>query len=527
MSRHQLADDGGLLPLTDAEGWLVTKDRGEIRDGHLYFLGRLDDQINVSGVKLSAEHLERHVLTGLPQLAGRFAITGIDDPMRGQLPLAALEAGAQDMLPALQQAMTGAMAFHGVSGGEVFRTTVVAALPVTGSGKIQRARLRDLYQAEASVPVPVAGRKRRVASVRDIYHHHFPQADLTPETTFETLGGDSLNFLSVALDLERLLGEIPEGWERIPLAQLERVAPSRSFFSRIDTATVMRALSITLIIAGHFNLLQNVGGGALVLFFIAGMSFGALTLPKVVQSGRVAAILVLVLRIAFLTWLWMSLNLLLTGYGSGLAYLFLTNWVAPDYPGGVWFVGVYIQIALCLAVLLSFAGPRRAVAQNAFAASVGLTCIMIAVMALSEMAVNTDHLYRRLPHLMAWFFTCGIAAHYADTVLRKLLVAGLFLLGWLIFAGPGISFVVLAVPIMLAVPYIRLPQPVIPVIRMVAAASLLLYLSHFQFLRVTEILGIASPLVSTVVAIIGGTLAYMLYRPIDDWLRKRLVRVFG
>jgi acyl-CoA synthetase (AMP-forming)/AMP-acid ligase II len=530
VASNQLVTATELLPLTDAQGWLITKDRGEIRDGHLYFLGRMDDQINVAGIKLSSEHLEQRITLALPEVTGHFAVAAIADPMRGQLPLIAIEKDQAELLPRIENAMASAMAFYGVSGGETFRSMVVDHLPMTGSGKVQRAQLRNLYKATEKESTPKTwGRTKAAKSVREVYQSHFPQATIAPETTFENLGGDSLNYISVSLELEKLLGELPASWAKMRLAELEQVTTTKHFWNRLDTPTALRALSIMLIISGHFHLLEYGGGGSYVLFFIGGMSFGALSIPAVLQTQRLTPIFILLIRIAIMTWGYITLNWLVTGFGSPLAYLFITNWVAPDYPGGVWFIGVYIQIALGLAFLFAFARIRAIAGRHAFSTALVLTYILILLMTASDLLVDTNHLYRRLPNILGWMFACGIAAHYADTVKRKLLTIGTLLIGWLIFskASSNNCYAPLAMTLLIVLPHIKLPKMIIPAIRMIAAASLILYLTHYQFRTVMEILRVDTPLSNTLVAILGGTVVYMLYRPFDEWFRKILSRSLG
>jgi acyl-CoA synthetase (AMP-forming)/AMP-acid ligase II/peptidoglycan/LPS O-acetylase OafA/YrhL len=238
VARYQLLTATELAPLTDDQGWLITKDRGEIRNGHLYFLGRMDDQINVAGVKLGSEHLEQRITLALPQVAGHFAVVAMEDQMRGQLPLIAIERDRAEFLPQIEKAMASAMAFYGVSGGEVFRSMLVDHLPVTGSGKVQRAQLRDLHKSAAMEKVRRTwGRSKVPTSVEEVYQSHFPNTKIDPETTFETAGGDSLNYISVSLELERLLGELPESWGRMTLAELEK-ARSRKHFSMESEAAL-------------------------------------------------------------------------------------------------------------------------------------------------------------------------------------------------------------------------------------------------------------------------------------------------
>lgn len=49
------------LPVT-ADGWLITGDRVEVRDGRVYFLGRQDSVFNVGGAKVTPEEIEAALL---------------------------------------------------------------------------------------------------------------------------------------------------------------------------------------------------------------------------------------------------------------------------------------------------------------------------------------------------------------------------------------------------------------------------------------------------------------------------------
>lgn len=72
-----------------------------------------------------------------------------------------------------------------------------------------------------------------------------------------------------------------------------------------------------------------------------------------------------------------------------------------------------------------------------------------------------------IPHLMGWMFTCGIVLHYAHTLPHTAITAG----QWIV--------------------------------------------------------GIGNPLVASVIAIIGGVICYVLYRPIDDRIRRGLTALLG
>lgn len=523
---QMIETDGGFVSLTDGSGWLTTKDRGEIRDGKLFFLGRLDDQINLSGIKLSAEHLEQGIAARLPAAAGRIAVTSLDDSARGQVILLCVEREAADDIPRVRAALEETLSDYGVNGGGAISELILDQLPRTGSGKIQRSRMRGMVPMEAAPPV-TAATQETAKSVHSIYASHFPQATIGKGTCFNDLGADSLNYITVALHLEQLLGELPEGWEAMPVSSLEAAGGERRVFARLDSSTFLRALAIMLIVVGHFGALNYGGTGALTLFFIAGMSFASMTLPSVHAKENTSPIIVLAIRIAVLTAGYISLNWAATGYGGILSVLFFSNWIAPDYPGGAWFVNVYLQIAIVLIVAFSIPRVRNLFEKNPFEASYGFAAAAVAMMLISEQLADFHDLYRRIPHLLLWIYATGMAAHHASTLKKKLAVAGLFLVAWVYFSnGLEIQLFPIAVFALLFVPSVRAPRWSIPAIRNIAAASLLIYLSHFNFAQVAEKLGFSSVWVHSGFAIVGGTLAYMLYRRFDDRLRDLLVHLF-
>ncbi|QLR44020.1 o-succinylbenzoate--CoA ligase [Enterobacter sp. RHBSTW-00994] len=81
--------NGVLLPLVNAQGWFATRDRGEIHDGRLTILGRMDNLFFSGGEGIQPETLERVIATH-PQISQVF-IVPLDDAEFGQRPVAVVE----------------------------------------------------------------------------------------------------------------------------------------------------------------------------------------------------------------------------------------------------------------------------------------------------------------------------------------------------------------------------------------------------------------------------------------------------
>lgn len=81
--------DGALIPLTNDQGWFATRDRGELHNGVLTILGRMDNLFFSGGEGVQPESLERVIATH-PQISQVFVVP-LDDAEFGQRPVAVVE----------------------------------------------------------------------------------------------------------------------------------------------------------------------------------------------------------------------------------------------------------------------------------------------------------------------------------------------------------------------------------------------------------------------------------------------------
>ncbi|MBJ3814381.1 o-succinylbenzoate--CoA ligase [Shimwellia pseudoproteus] len=81
--------DGKLAPLTNAEGWFATRDRGRLDQGILTIIGRLDNLFFSAGEGIQPEDVER-VIIGHPAVHQVFVVP-IADREFGQRPVAVVE----------------------------------------------------------------------------------------------------------------------------------------------------------------------------------------------------------------------------------------------------------------------------------------------------------------------------------------------------------------------------------------------------------------------------------------------------
>ena len=140
--------------LSKYDGYYLTGDEGtKDEDNYFFVMGRTDDVINVAGHRLSTGEMEE-LIAGHPAVA-ECTVTGIDDELRGQVPVGfvVLKDGVEMSQEQMQNELVdiirrdiGAVAYFRQSG-------IVKRLPKTRSGKILRKTIRKLaVETEVSVP---------------------------------------------------------------------------------------------------------------------------------------------------------------------------------------------------------------------------------------------------------------------------------------------------------------------------------------------------------------------------------------
>ncbi|MGH7302188.1 MAG: AMP-binding protein, partial [Candidatus Rokuibacteriota bacterium] len=124
----------------DAEGWFHTGDAGIMRaDGHLRFVGRYKDMIKVGGENVDPTEVESY-LSAYPGVS-QSAVVSYPDARLGEVPVVFVQSspGAAVAADELIAFCRGRIASFKIP-RHVF---VVDELPMTSSGKVQKARLRD------------------------------------------------------------------------------------------------------------------------------------------------------------------------------------------------------------------------------------------------------------------------------------------------------------------------------------------------------------------------------------------------
>jgi O-succinylbenzoic acid--CoA ligase len=140
-------DDG--TELRDGKRWLRMPDAGELADGTLSVLGRLDDVIVTGAFKVHPVSVERALLA-LPSIA-EAAVVAVPDDEWGETVVALVVrspgAGAPDA-PALRETLARTLPRYALPR----ETVIVETLPLLDSGKIDRRAARALALSSLGGP---------------------------------------------------------------------------------------------------------------------------------------------------------------------------------------------------------------------------------------------------------------------------------------------------------------------------------------------------------------------------------------
>jgi fatty-acyl-CoA synthase len=124
----------------DADGWLHSGDMGYLRpDGHLCFMGRYKDMLKVGGENVDPMEVEAYLL-GHPSVQ-QVAVVGLPDARLHEVAVAYVIPKAAGALTAqaVIEHCQGKLASFKVPR----HVMIVEELPMTSSGKIQKAKLRE------------------------------------------------------------------------------------------------------------------------------------------------------------------------------------------------------------------------------------------------------------------------------------------------------------------------------------------------------------------------------------------------
>lgn len=464
--------NGEVISLVDNDGWLTTNDVGKIADGYLYYNGRFDDIINCGGIKVDPEVLQQRINV---KLADNYqvAIAGLKDELRGEVFFIAVDALEFDS-DRLREIVNAEFSKMNLDTENLLEIVSVRDIPRTETGKVRRKELVRNYQSNKNRN----SLKNSDIRLFDVYQDAFPNKVVTQDSTFASLNGDSLNYVQVSMEIEDLLGYLPQDWEVTPIREFSN---SRSIgtkrWAMVEGGVLLRALAIIGIVVSHSGL-TFFGGGTYLLFMLIGVNLARFQSKNLAQGyvwgplrKYISRILTFYLLFMIVFFVWkMDIDLSLLFLYQNLIGI---RWTIV-FP--FWFVQVLLQCLLLLAVLFSISPIRRFIFAHYWRSS------FITLFALIGVRLIYPNFWEPLGDVTPFRFLVliwlGWTLHLCRTTPEKCLtiVAGiLYVFHDVGFQGKVVWLVLglIAIPFLNRIP---VPSPLDWVIKIISAATLYIFI---------------------------------------------------
>ncbi|WP_395016066.1 AMP-binding protein [Dongia sp.] len=441
-------------------------------EGYFRIAGRSARFSKIAGLRISHDELERR----LRRHGHSTAVTGDDARI-----LVALEGRAA--LADLRDAIAREAAIP----ADRIRIAACDALPRTATAKIDYPAVARLV-TEAAAVLPMAAKP-----IQEAYAATFFPRRVRREDSFNSLGGDSLAHVQIALALEQKLGRLPEDWESTSIADLAaKPAPKPGAWRHLDAAHLLRAGAV-LLVALHHATLWPIPGGAATLLVLVGWSLARFQAPRLF-AGKLGPMLramaanlllylpiVVVYCIATDRFLWPSL--LLIGNTGIAAYQ-----IVGDFLWTYWFVEAYAQTLLLTAGLFLIAPLRRWIAAHPLAAGLIATALALPLRHFSPAVWDAGAMKNLMTTMVLYMPALGWAICFAETRRAKaaLSLVAVAVAAFILFTGAWQALAlwiragVLAGACLLLIWRVRLLLPglLAGMLRRVSAASYHIYLVH-------------------------------------------------
>ncbi|AFM17731.1 acyl-CoA synthetase (AMP-forming)/AMP-acid ligase II [Mycolicibacterium chubuense NBB4] len=478
-------------------------------DGLYEILGRRARYLKLYGLRIDLQRVQ-DILRG----------NGVDALCTGD--------GNERLLVAVDAAAPGDVAALAADAAGVPRWAVtvvtMAELPRLPSGKPDYAAVRT-----AAAPArPAEGEAGVQTTFADVLH--IDPGRIRPDSTFVSLGGTSLNYVTASVLLEPVVGRLPPGWQQWPIARLEQLTAGgagrsgrRWFQATLETSVALRAAAILLIVGSHVGLFE-LWGGAHILLGVAGYNFGRFCLTPVIRAERIRHLRTTIAWIAVPSIAWVAVTMPFIDDYHWSNLLLANKILGPSdsmTAGRLWFVEVLVYTLIALALIFAVPAMDRIERRHPFASA--------SVFLAFGIALRYDLPGFQLGHqawftfVAFWFFAAGWAAGKARTDMQRLIVTAVMVVcvpGY--FDNPLREALVLGGFLLLIwAPALRAPAPLPRIAGVLAEASLFIYLTHFQVYALIH----GHPVWATVSALVVGILVARLVRAVRGTISRRRRRI--
>ncbi|WAB83983.1 AMP-binding protein [Microcella daejeonensis] len=494
-------------------------------DGLFEIVGRMSRFVKIFGLRLDLDRLERILAAeGVPAYAVESA---------GGVLIGTTCAEDADRAPGILSAATGIPR-------ACFRHVVLDQLAVTSSGKADRQELRRLSDRLPGADLPVEDptapgeRATTVEAVRSMYAAVLERPEASEDDSFVSLDGDSLSFVEAAHRLERIIGDLPAQWPSLSARELAEHAaalpapsiPSSDGAGRpatgrrrrprasVETAVALRAVCIILIVGTHANLL-GLQGGAHVLLAVLGYNLARFPLAPRPRGARLRGLARSALLIAVPSMLWIGGVSLVTARYDLSTVLLLNSVLGDDSAWSeqwrFWFLEAALGAIVLAGAALSIRLIDRAERRSPFLVVSIALALALLIRVVDNQGVLAEGVARYTLPSVLWLVVLGAAAERAGTRAQRIGLSLVAVAGTAGFLGDPLreAVVIAGLLVLIWVRAVPVPRAAAAAMSALAAASLFIYLVHWEIYPAWED---DAPVFATVASIAGGLLVFAVWR---------------
>lgn len=414
--------DGRIGTLVDADGWYTTGDFGRLENDQLYYGGRADDLINCAGVKVNPESLQENINRRL-NVENKIAVCRINDELRGDGFFIAVEMGCGLDVKEVMNASFDELLSLGVNAKSSIKVQEVKNIPRTDTGKVQRKELSKLFlNIKQEKKGPYSPKKE--GSVLELFSSIFPDVNIKPDDTFDSLGGDSLNYVQMIVLLEKRFGFTPRDWDKMTVRALQNVErKNETMFCWLETTVFLRVVAIMAVVATHSGM-GVMGGGTLLLFALIGYNMARFKSTdffdgKIWQWLKVYSIVILIPYFMIT-----ALDLSWSRSFEPDVILLYANLVSAKisviFP--FWFVQVLLQCLVLFGIIFSIPALRSFALKSPVAFSFSVLACLIAIRVVYPFFWNTKYLNHLVPLRFMAIIWLGWCFYFVKNWQQRLLL---------------------------------------------------------------------------------------------------------
>jgi acyl-coenzyme A synthetase/AMP-(fatty) acid ligase len=519
-----------------------TGDRGyRLHNGDIVVTGRSDDQVKIRGYRVDLSEVTQALLR-CPEVDTGIALA-IGEGEQCRIEAFVVPTGSSHDAETINRRLSQDISSYMVpSNIRMFSKT----LPLLPNGKIDRQSLKDYADRQSFVaPRPQrSDQNSPQGKMIAAWSELFQREEVTGLSTFSSLGGDSLSFVDVYLATEQIVGTVPIGWESMTVQEIVgHAAPRNPVVASIDTAIVLRAVLMCLIVVAHMEIYSLGDGSTSGLFLISGLLFGRTQWENMFSREKAKFMLRPLIKLVPPIIIFTA-AVIFMDYVRGLTpplsnFLLSSDMVnhpfqQPAHQVIYW----YVHALLKLVILTYFI---QIVVQQFFPNANRIAVILAVILCFLPLRVvvpafySFDPMDEYLSGLIVFqmsvfanisLFYLGIGASQASDFRLKiaiLVLTAIAALGdYFNFGAKSGIYMVVAIVAALFIPRLTLPRILNSVLYLIAGASLYIYLGHMWFAKITGLalgafLGTAlTKWASVFVGIAGGIFLQRLADRIAD-----------